>query len=96
MKTIIIDSKKQKTPLDVYILFENEFDFGPYFGRNTDALYDFMVPIDSEEAPLIIEWKNSVIFKEKYPTDFNNFIQVFERISKFEKDDKNIFQFLIE
>ncbi|TQI80076.1 RNAse (barnase) inhibitor barstar [Serratia fonticola] len=93
MKKIILDGNKQKTPMDMYRFFSDEFDFGPYFGNNPDALYDFMVPIDAEDKPLIISWSNSDVFKKEYPKEFEQFVSVFNRMDEFVKFDKTIFQF---
>ncbi|MBP1016105.1 MULTISPECIES: barstar family protein [Serratia] len=95
MRKIILDGNKQTTPMDVYRFFSNEFDFGPYFGNNPDALYDFMVPIDAEDRPLIISWSNSDVFKEKYAKEFEQIVSVFNRIDAFGKFNENIFQFKI-
>lgn len=62
MKLIVLDGEKQKTPNDIYDHLSQELAFGPYFGRNADALYDFMTPIDDECRPLIVEWRNSSVF----------------------------------
>lgn len=95
MRKVVLDGLKQKTPMEIYQYLAKEFDFGPYFGKNPDALYDFMVPIDSEDRPLTIEWINSEVFKKKYPDDFLNFVLVFQRIDAFEKNDIHVFQFKI-
>lgn len=95
MKKIIIDGYEQKTPLDLYQFFSNQFDFGPYFGNNPDALYDFMVPIDIEDRPLIILWANSDVFKNNHPKEFEQFVSLFHRIDEFERFDQDIFQFKI-
>ena len=92
MKILILDGKIQTNSSLIYDFFAKEFDFGPYFRRNPDALYDFMIPIDDEDRPLIIEWNNYNVFKEKNPTDFEIFLSVFDRISDFEKNDKTIFE----
>ncbi|WP_338803669.1 barstar family protein [Xenorhabdus griffiniae] len=95
MKEITLDGNKQKTPIEVYQLFSEEFDFGPYFGNNPDALYDFMVPIDAEDKPVIVLWYNSGIFKEKYPKEFAHLVSVLNSISEFGKFDQDTFQFKI-
>ncbi|WP_323637288.1 barstar family protein [Pectobacterium polaris] len=64
---------EKKTPTEVYDFFSKEFDFGCYFGRSADALYDFMVPIDNEDKPLVLEWQNSSVFKNSYPDEFAKF-----------------------
>ena len=93
MKNIILDGNQQSTPLEVYKVFCNEFDFGPYFGNNPDALYDFMIPIDKCDKPVIITWKNGNVFKSKYPVEFEQLQSVFKKISEFEKFNKKNFDF---
>ncbi|MBA0219862.1 barstar family protein [Pectobacterium brasiliense] len=93
MKVIILDGDKQKTPNDIYDFFSKEFDFGPYFGRNADALYDFMIPIDNEYKPLVLEWKNSSVFKNNYPDEFVRLVSVFNRIDKFSDFKEDVFKF---
>lgn len=93
MRQLILDGAKQKTPADVYKFFAAEFDFGSYFGKNPDALYDFMVPIDNEDRPLIIEWTNTIEFINAFPEDYKNLVHVFERISAFGQHNPDVFQF---
>lgn len=54
-----------------------------------------MVPIDTEDRPLIILWSNSDIFKERYAKEFKQIVSVFNRIDAFGKFNENIFQFKI-
>ncbi|AOR63364.1 barstar family protein [Pectobacterium wasabiae] len=93
MKLITLDGEKQKTPTDIYDYFSQKFDFGPYFGRNSDALYDFMIPIDHEDKPLIVEWRNSSVFKKNYPDEFVRLLSVFNRIDEFSEFKEDVFKF---
>ncbi|MCG8711040.1 barstar family protein [Brenneria sp. 4F2] len=93
MKLVILDGKKHKRPTDVYKYFAMVFDFGPYFGKSSDALYDFMVPIDNEDKPLILEWRNSSIFKDDYPEEFVRLLSVFNRVNEFSGFNEGVFKF---
>lgn len=93
MKIIMIDGEKQRTPIDFYEHFSRELGFGPYFGKNADALYDFMTPIDDEYQPLIVEWRSSSIFKNIYPEEFSRFLSTFKNIDKFSGFKEDIFKF---
>ena len=95
VKKIILDGDIQRNPIDIYKLFSNEFYFGPYFGNNPDALFDFMTPIDSDDKPVVIYWYNSEVFKCHYPKEFEQLIFVFNKICDFENKDKEEFQFNI-
>ncbi|MFJ5510541.1 barstar family protein [Pectobacterium jejuense] len=95
MKIIVIDGDKQKSPNDIYEHFSRELGFGPYFGRNADALYDFMVPIDDECQPLIVEWRNSFVFKNSYPEEFSMLLSTFNNVAKFYGFKERFFKFNI-
>lgn len=95
MKKIFLDGKRQITPIEIYKVFCDQFDFGPYFGNNPDALFDFMVPVDDSDKPVIIVWQNSNVFKNKYPVEFEQLLSVFKKISEFEKFSKKSFDFEI-
>ncbi|MER3383878.1 barstar family protein [Pectobacterium aroidearum] len=93
MKLIVLDGEKQKTPHDIYDHLSQELAFGPYFGRNADALYDFMTPIDDECRPLIVEWRNSSVFKNSYPEDFSKLLSTFRNIARFSGFNEDVFKF---
>lgn len=100
MKLIVLDGEKQKTPHDIYDHLSQELAFGPYFGRNADALYDFMTPIDDfmtpiddECRPLIVEWRNSSVFKNSYPEEFSRLLSTFRNIARFSGFNEGVFKF---
>lgn len=93
MKLIIIDGEKQTTPIDIYEHFSRELGFGPYFGRNADALYDFMTPVDTDHQPLIVIWKNSSVFKNDYPNEFLMLVSTFNHVDKFSDFNSDVFRF---
>ncbi|MEQ9940710.1 barstar family protein [Pectobacterium aroidearum] len=93
MKLIVLDGEKQKTPNDIYDYLSQELAFGPYFGRNADALYDFMTPIDDECRPLIVEWRNSSVFKNSYPEEFSRLLSTFRNIARFSGFNEGVFKF---
>lgn len=93
MKIIMIDGEKQRTPIDIYDHFSRELSFGPYFGKNADALYDFMTPIDDEYQPLIVEWRNSSVFKNSYPEEFSWLLSTLKNIDRFYGFKESAFKF---
>ncbi|MEQ9890073.1 barstar family protein [Pectobacterium aroidearum] len=93
MKLIILDGDKQKTPHDIYDHLSQELAFGPYFGRNADALYDFMTPVDDECRPLIVEWRNCSVFKNSYPEEFSRLLSTFRNIARFSGFNEGVFKF---
>lgn len=91
MKTVILDGVIHRTPADVYDHLARVFDFGPYFGRNPDALYDFLVPLAPEEMPVRLIWRNSGMFRQQFGEVFAQLQQVFDHVRRYYKCDDDCF-----
>ncbi len=61
MKTISLDFNYIKSYADFYAVLGSKLAFPSYFGKNLDALYDFLT--GGMEMPLKIEFKNCNRFK---------------------------------
>ncbi|SUW65721.1 Ribonuclease inhibitor [Buttiauxella agrestis] len=87
---IIIDGLHIYTESDVHRVLAELLDFGPYYGRNLDALWDRLST--DIERPIKITWLNSGLSKERLGESFEKIIQIFERTKqqdiKFSWDDK--------
>lgn len=87
---IILDGLDIHTESDVHRALAELLDFGPYYGRNLDALWDRLST--DIERPLKITWLHSDISKQRLGERFEKIIQIFERTKqqdiKFCWDDK--------
>ncbi|MFJ5333020.1 hypothetical protein [Pectobacterium versatile] len=52
-----------------------------------------MTPIDDEYQPLIVEWRNSSVFKNIHPEEFSRLLSTFKNIDKFSGFKEDIFKF---
>lgn len=46
---VVIDLKLMETPTDFYDQLTSQVDFGPFFGRNLDAFWDFIDLLEGEK-----------------------------------------------
>ncbi len=95
MKTVIIDGLSVNSAKDVHLQLAKELDFGPYYGKNYDALWDMLT---GEERPFIIIWKNASVSRQKMQFDFNQFISLFEKLVVYDANANfsNCFSFFVE
>ena len=77
MNEIILDGTSIKTEPDFHKAMSDLLDFGPYYGRNLDALKDRLG--NDVERPVKITWINSSYSKSCLGDYFNKIIQIFEQ-----------------
>jgi ribonuclease inhibitor len=95
MKKITINGAEIHTAKDVHALLAVELDFGRYYGKNFDALWDML---KTGERPLHIIWENASISRQRMLYDFNNFISLFSDLVSYDKEHgfKDAFSFSVE
>lgn len=74
---IIVDGLEIYTESDVHRVLANLLDFGPYYGRNLDALWDRLST--DVERPVRIVWLHSDLSKQRLGEFFDRIIQILER-----------------
>lgn len=77
MSEIILDGVSIETELDFHNAMSDLLDFGPYYGRNLDALRDRLS--NDAERPVKIVWVNSDYSKSCLGECFNKIVQIFEQ-----------------
>ncbi|MEI7369022.1 MULTISPECIES: barstar family protein [Pectobacterium] len=77
MSEIILDGVSIETELDFHNAMSDLLDFGPYYGRNLDALRDRLS--NDVERPVKIVWVNSDYSKSCLGECFNKIVQIFEQ-----------------
>lgn len=94
MRTFVIDGKELDTIEKLHKFFAKQFDW-PYYGHNSDALWDL---INDVERPFIIRWINADISKKQLGDQFTVFKTLLEKASALtaQKDDNDRFYLTIE
>lgn len=77
MNEIILDGKKIQNESDFHSAMSDLLDFGPYYGRNLDALWDRLST--DIERPVKIIWLHSELSRQNLGESFDRIIQIFER-----------------
>ncbi|EOZ3810158.1 TPA: barstar family protein [Citrobacter youngae] len=77
MNEIILDGKKIQNESDFHSVMSDLLDFGPYYGRNLDALWDRLST--DIERPVKIIWLHSELSRQNLGESFDRIIQIFER-----------------
>lgn len=70
---VAMDGTSISSDSDLHDTLARKLDFGPYYGRNLDALWDRLST--DVERPVEIVWKNSEVSRANLGTE------VFERLS---------------
>ncbi|WP_145541568.1 barstar family protein [Yersinia alsatica] len=87
---VILDGANILTEADFHIIMSESLCFGPYYGRNLNALWDRLS--SDVERPVKIIWLNSELSRELLGEYFDEIIQVFEKTKqqdlKFNWDEK--------
>ncbi|OSN00990.1 barnase inhibitor [Lonsdalea britannica] len=90
MNEIILDGASIETEPDFHKAMSDLLDFGPYYGRNLDALRDRLS--NDVERPVKIIWINSSYSKSCLGDCFNKIVQIFEQTKqqdiRFNWDEK--------
>ncbi|WP_405471120.1 barstar family protein (plasmid) [Morganella morganii] len=74
---VILDGTNIQTETDFHRIISESLDFGPYYGRNLDALWDRLS--SDVERPVRIIWLNSELSRKYLDGYFDKIIQIFER-----------------
>ena len=89
-REIILDGDRVQSVDDFHDLLSQMLDFGPYYGRNLNALWDRLST--DVERPIKIIWSNSELSKKYLGEYFDKIIQIFEETRqqdiKFNWDEK--------
>ncbi|HDI3034256.1 TPA: barstar family protein [Cronobacter turicensis] len=90
MTEIILDGKKIENESEFHSVMSDLLNFGPYYGRNLDALWDRLST--DVERPVKIIWLNSVLSRNNLGYSFDQIIKIFERARQqdigFDWDEK--------
>ncbi|ASN85570.1 barnase inhibitor [Pectobacterium versatile] len=90
MSEVILDGSSIETESDFHKAMSDLLDFGPYYGRNLDALRDRLS--NDVERPVKIIWMNSSYSKSCLGDCFNKIVQIFEQTKqqdiRFNWDEK--------
>lgn len=77
MGEIILDGATIKNESDFHRVISEMLNFGPYYGRNLDALWDRLST--DVERPVKIIWLDSELSKNFLGEYFEKIIKIFER-----------------
>lgn len=87
---MILDGESIQNEYDFHSMMSVLLDFGPYYGRNLDALWDRLS--NDVERPVNIIWLNSELSRLRLGDTFNKIIVIFERVKEqdieYNFDDK--------
>lgn len=76
-KDIILDGQNIHTEADFHRVLSELLDFGPYYGKNLDALWDRLST--DVERPVKIIWLHSALSNQRLGERFDKIIKIFER-----------------
>ncbi|OMQ20229.1 MULTISPECIES: barstar family protein [Serratia] len=77
MNEVILDGASIKTEPDFHKIMSTLLDFGPYYGKNLDALRDRLS--NDVERPVTIIWLNSEQSRSCLGECFDKIVQIFEQ-----------------
>lgn len=90
MRKVILDGSKIESESDFHKTISELLDFGPYYGRNLDALWDRLST--DVERPIEVIWLNSEKSRECLGECFYKIVETFEKTKqqdiKFNWDEK--------
>ncbi|WP_240782875.1 MULTISPECIES: barstar family protein [unclassified Rahnella] len=75
---LYLDGTRVLTEKEFHSIISASLDFGPYYGRNLDALWDRLST--DIERPVKIIWLNSELSRVGLGSYFDKIIAVFERV----------------
>ncbi|PXW48289.1 barstar family protein [Dickeya zeae] len=79
-REIILDGLNIYAESDVHGVLSEKLDFGPYYGRNLNALWDRLS--NDVERPVTLVWMNSDTTRQRLGDTFNRIVEVLERVRK--------------
>ncbi|MFE7594281.1 barstar family protein [Kitasatospora sp. NPDC057512] len=78
---VTIDGSRIRTVSDVHDALAGPLDFGPYYGRNLNALWDRLST--DVERPVEIVWEDSATSRERLGAEvFERIVQVLTRAAE--------------
>lgn len=80
MSELILDGATIQNESDFHSVMSNLLNFGPYYGRNLNALWDRLST--DVERPMKIIWLDSEKSKKCLGEYFNKIIQIFEQAKR--------------
>ena len=91
-KDVVITLKGEEISnlIEIYDVLAKRLAFPPHFGRNLDALWDFLST--DQEKPLTIRWINSEESQFSLGDQFDKLIELFDQLSEERKD----FHYILE
>lgn len=75
---LYLDGTRVQSEKEFHSIISESLDFGPYYGRNLDALWDRLST--DIERPVKIIWLNSELSRMGLRSYFDKIIAVFERV----------------
>ena len=84
MNQIVIDGKKFSLIEDIHCFLAKEMDFGPFYGKNFSALWDFLST--EVERPIEIKLINSKMLEKKLSENYHRLVYVFEKMEKYDEE----------
>ena len=93
---LIIDGNSVSSAKDIHKIFQDECDFGPYYGKNLHALWDMLTT--EVERPFVVHWVNISESKRCLGEQYEQFIKLFEDLERYDLDLglREPFQFIKE
>ncbi len=76
-KDITLDGQDMHTEADFHSIIAEMLDFGPYYGKNLDALWDRLST--DVERPVNIIWLHSDLSRQRLGERFDKIVQILER-----------------
>ncbi|MDU6433239.1 MAG: barstar family protein [Pantoea sp.] len=76
-QSIVIDGALMSSEKDFHRTLAEVLDFGPYYGNNTDALWDMLS--SGMACGFFIHWKNSSTSKERLGEKFDVIVGLFNK-----------------
>lgn len=95
MEVIKIDGLQINSKTDFHRIIAENLDFGPYYGHNTDALWDMLST--GMAGGMVIIWENSEHSRQRMGDDFGIIISVFEKTKQryLGKSDDYAFDYIL-
>ena len=81
MQTVTLDFFGCKYIYDIYMVIQNAFEFPDYFGKNLDALWDFLDCYTDED--LCIQLKGISSLSSELQEAMIEILAIFERVHKY-------------
>lgn len=77
MGTVELDGSRLRTEADVHRELSRLLDFGPYYGRNLDALWDSLTTV---ERPVHLVWQHAEVSRAALGPVLDRFLRLFDSV----------------